>query len=115
MARTTTAIDQICPVEALRQEGMILLRHLPWKGTIMRKMTTLVICAAAIMAAPVGAHAAGKYLAVNALQESAPRSESAFPNVAIVALNAVPLDLQLQLGAPIAQASGDDIEVLRSS
>ena len=81
----------------------------------MQKLTTLVICAAATIAAPLGAHAADRYLPANTLQESAPGPGSAIPNVTIIALNALPFDMQLQVGATVAHANKDDIQVLRSS
>jgi hypothetical protein len=75
----------------------------------MRILTTLVICAAVSLAAPVYAQAENEGPPANELQ-GAPQL-----NVAIIAMNALPPDAQMQIEATIAQTSKDDMQALRRS
>src|SRR5271163_1928985 len=75
----------------------------------MRIFTTLVICAAVSLAAPVYAQAENEGPPANELQ-GAPQL-----NVAIIAMNALPPDAQMQIEATIAQTSKDDMQALRRS
>jgi hypothetical protein len=78
----------------------------------MRILTTLVICAAASLATPVYAQTENEHPLANELP-GAPQLKPTV--VAIIAKNALPVDVQMQVEAKIAQTSKDDMQALRRS
>ena len=78
----------------------------------MRILTTLVICAAASLAAPVCAQTENERPPASELQDAPQLKPTA---VAIIAMNALPVEVQMQLKAKIAQTSKDDMQALRRS
>jgi uncharacterized membrane protein len=78
----------------------------------MRILTTLVICAAASLAAPVYAQTENERPPASELQDAPQLRPTA---VAIIAMNALPVEVQMQLKAKIAQTSKDDMQALRRS
>jgi hypothetical protein len=80
----------------------------------MRILTTFVICAAASVAAPIYAQAENEHPPTNELPGD-PQVRHTVPNVAIIDMNALPLEVKMQVNAKIAQMSEDDMQTLRSS
>jgi uncharacterized membrane protein len=78
----------------------------------MRILTTLVICAAASLAAPVYAQTENERPPASGLQDAPQLRPTA---VAIIAMNALPVEVQMQVKAKIAETSKDDMQALRRS
>jgi hypothetical protein len=78
----------------------------------MRILTTLLICAAASLAAPVYAQTEDERPPANE-QGGAPQLKPTA--VAIIAMNALPVEVQMQIKAKMAQSSKDDMQALRST
>ncbi|WP_158816664.1 hypothetical protein [Methylocapsa sp. S129] len=81
----------------------------------MRRLTMVAICVAVIVGVPAYAQVEKGYPPSNELQDSAPQLGRAVPSVTIVALETLPLEIQLQVGATVAQSSKEDMQVLRRS
>jgi hypothetical protein len=81
----------------------------------MRRLTMVATCVAVTVAVPAYAQVEKGYPPPNELQDSAPQLRRAAPNVTIIALEALPLEIQLQVNATIAQSNKEDMQVLRRS
>jgi hypothetical protein len=102
---------KISPDINVCSEGVVL-RYESRKGLVMRIFTTLVICAAVSVSLPVYAQTENERPPANELQ-GIPQLEPTV--VAIIAKNALPVDVQMQVEAKIAQMSKDDMQALRRS
>jgi len=78
----------------------------------MRILTTLVICAAASLAAPVYAQTKNEHPPAIQVQDAPHLRPTA---VAIIPMNALPVEVQMQVKAKIAQTSKEDMRALRRS
>jgi uncharacterized membrane protein len=84
-------------------------------GTIMRRLTMVVMCVAVTLVVPAYAQVEKGDTPSNELHDSAPQLRRAAPNVTIVALETLPLEIQLQISATIAQSNKEEMQVLRRS
>jgi uncharacterized membrane protein len=75
----------------------------------------VVTCVAVTVAVPAYAQLERGDTPSNELHDSAPQLRRDAPNVTIVALETLPLEIQLQISATIAQSNKEDMQVLRRS
>ena len=78
----------------------------------MRILTTLLICAAASLAAPVYAQTENERPPANESQGAPQLRPTA---VAIIPMNALPVEVQMQVKAKIAETNKDDMQALRDT